>query len=158
MKIPFWQLFFFHIEPATDINKGNKKHFSETKTEYVPCSISLSSFPRFDDSMLEHTAAIHHDVLTVTTRFNIRWNFHFAGILTERTPRQLDFLPPCPYHFPQTPSSQHHVIWEQITTHTTPYITAYLSVSGILFGLLTLENRTNWLSWNICNNLPICAV
>jgi hypothetical protein len=137
--------------------QSSKKRFSETKTEYAPCSISLSPVPWRDGSALEHTAAIHHDVLTVTTRFNIRWNLRSAGILSEWTPRQFDFLPSCPSSLSTNPSSQHHVIWEQIT-HTTPYITAYLSVPGILLGLLTLENGTNWLSWNICNNLPICAV
>jgi hypothetical protein len=106
------------------------------------CILLVNLFELYDD--------------TRTYKHQINWNLHSAGILYESTPRQLGFLPPCPFtlHKPR----QHHVTWEQITSHTTPYITAYLSVPSILLGLLTLGNGTSWLSRNICNILAICAV
>jgi len=34
----------------------------------------------------------------------------------------------------------------RVTAHTATYLTADLSVPGIVLGLLTLENGTNWFS------------
>jgi hypothetical protein len=55
------QLYVYHIEPATDINKESKNHISETKTEYSPCSVALS--PVHDVMVLHERVQLQYIIM-----------------------------------------------------------------------------------------------
>jgi len=59
-------------EQASNISTHIKNNMSQNpRTEYSPGSISLLQVIWSADYVLDSTAAVHYDVLTVTARFNV---------------------------------------------------------------------------------------
>ena len=68
-------------EQGTNISTGMKNTVSQNPgTEYSPGNISLLQVIWSVDCVLDSTAAVHYDVLTVTTRFNVNISRFFLPL------------------------------------------------------------------------------